>query len=137
MADPIAGMTTHVITGLLTTLITAGSVRTAATDTLVVLALALIMVAAIGLTFARSAVTRLHFLAPASTVALPIFGLAAIINQGLTLGSAAVAVSVAAAALSAPVLTTSIGRLVAAEDADGGRAADPRVGDEPAREGTE
>jgi multisubunit Na+/H+ antiporter MnhG subunit len=86
---------------------------------LIVLALAVVMVASAGVVTARSAVTRLHFLAPCSTLALPLLGIAAIIHQGLTLGSAAIAVSVAAAALSAPVLTTSIARLVTAEDGAG------------------
>lgn len=95
-----------------------GAVRSGVVDGLVVLALLVITVAAVGLVITSNPVTRLHFLAPASTLALPCFGLAAMISEGLSLGTAAIALTVAAAALSAPVLTVSIARLVSAEETD-------------------
>lgn len=96
-------------------------------DILVALALVIMSITAIGMLTARQTITRLHFLAPASTLALPLFGIAAVINFGLTLGSAAVAVAILACALSAPALATSMARLAAAEDeayATGGDADD-------------
>ncbi|GAB3926582.1 hypothetical protein GCM10011575_07940 [Microlunatus endophyticus] len=105
------------MTGLLTGL-ALGALRAGMVDVLVILALLVITIAAVGLVLAHDPVTRLHFLAPASTLALPCFGAAAVIEQGLGLGSAAIVLTVVAGALSSPVLTTSIARLVAAEDAD-------------------
>lgn len=102
-------------------LITALSIptaRSAVVDGLVILSLVLMTVAAIGLVSSRSPVTRLHFLAPASTLALPCFGIAAMISEGLSLGTATIALTVAAGALSAPVLTTSIARLISAQETD-------------------
>lgn len=122
MMDPAIGMII---------VLAIGTVRTVVSDALVILALAAIVVTGVGISAARSPVTRLHFLAPASTIALPLFGIGAIINQGLTLGSAAIAVSVIAGALSAPVLTTSIARLVAAEESDDAR---DMIGEESAEE---
>jgi len=94
-----------------------GALRGGVADVLVILALLLMTVAASGLVLAKEPVTRLHFLAPASTLALPCFGIAAILAQGPSLGSAAIAVAVAAAALSAPALTTSIARLISSAEA--------------------
>lgn len=113
MADPMTGL----ITGLVGPLMVAGA-RTVLVDVLVTLALVVLGITAVGMTIGRSPLTRLHFLAPAGTLALPLFGLAAVISQGLTLGSTAIALAVIAGALSSPVLTTSIARLVAAEDGD-------------------
>lgn len=104
---------TDLITGL-----SIGAVRSGVVDGLVVLALLVITVAAVGLVVTRNPVTRLHFLAPASTLALPCLGIAAMINEGLSLPTATIALTVAAGALSAPVLTVSIARLVSAETSD-------------------
>ena len=103
----------ELITGL-----AVGAVRSGIVDGLIILALLILTIAGIGLVVGRTPTTRLHFLAPASTLALPCFGLAAVIDQGLSLGSAAIALAVLAGALSAPVLTTSIARLVASEHTD-------------------
>lgn len=105
MVEPIIGLSISVV-------------RSGIVDGLVILALLMITVAAVGLVVARNPITRLHFLAPASTLALPCFGIAAMINEGLSLGTATIALTVVAGALSAPVLTTSIARLISAEDAD-------------------
>lgn len=128
MADPMTGL----ITELIGTLMVAGA-RTVVVDVLVVLALVVLVVTAVGMTIGRSPLTRLHFLAPAGTLALPLFGLAAVISQGLTLGSTAIALAVIAGALSSPVLTTSIARLVAAEDA-GDEKGDAEDGDDEAHD---
>lgn len=114
MADPA----TALITGLLTRL-GIGTARTVLIDVLVIAALVVVVITAVGMTIGRSPLTRLHFLAPAGTLALPLFGLAAVISQGLSLGSTAIAVAVVAGALSSPVLATSIARLVAAENGTG------------------
>lgn|GEM_PF-5930585 len=100
-----------------------GGLRPTLVDILVILALAVLVISAVGMISGRNVVTRLHFLAPVTTLALPLFGIAAMIDLGPTLGSAAVAVSVAAAALSAPMLTTSIARLITARDGASGRSA--------------
>lgn len=111
MADPMLGL----ITGLVGPL-PVGGVRTVVIDGLVIVALALLVITAVGMMIGRSPLTKLHFLAPAGTLALPLFGLAAVISQGLTLGSAAIALAVIGGGLSSPVLTISIARLVAAEN---------------------
>lgn len=111
MADPMLGL----ITGLVGSL-PVGGVRTVVIDGLVIVALALLVITAVGMMIGRSPLTKLHFLAPAGTLALPLFGLAAVISQGLTLGSAAIALAVIGGGLSSPVLTISIARLVAAEN---------------------
>lgn len=84
-------------------------------DVLVIIALMVITIAAIGLIRTENPITRLHFVAPTSTLALPCFGLAAIIEEGFRLGSAAIALAIAAGALSAPVLTIAIARVITAE----------------------
>lgn len=114
----ITGLITDLVPGLLTPL-GIGTARTVLIDVLVVAALVVVVITAVGLTIGRSPLTRLHFLAPAGTLALPLLGLAAVISQGPTLGSTAIAVAVVAGALSSPVLATSIARLVAAENGTG------------------
>jgi multisubunit Na+/H+ antiporter MnhG subunit len=95
------------------------SIRTGAVDALVIAALILVSWSAVGMLIARRPITRLHFLAPITTVALPLFGLAAMITIGPTLGSAAVALTVAVTALSGPVLSTAIGHaMIIDESAD-------------------
>jgi len=105
MGEPITGLSVAVL-------------RSGIVDGLVILALLLMTVAAVGLVVARNPITRLHFLAPASTLALPCFGIAAMISEGLSLGTATIALTIVAGALSSPVLTTSIARLMSAEEAD-------------------
>lgn len=95
-----------------------GVVRSGVVDGLVILSLLLILIAGAGLVAAREPITRLHFLAPASTLALPCIGVAAMIDEGFSLSTATIALAVAAASLSSPVLTISIARLISAEDAD-------------------
>lgn len=123
MADQPIGL----ITGLLGPLMV-GGVRTIVVDVLVMLSLLVLVITAVGMTVGRSPLTRLHFLAPAGTLGLPLLGLAAVISQGPTLGSSAIALAVIAGALSSPVLTTSIARLVAAEN--GGVEVDDAVMDD-------
>ena len=95
------------------------SIRTGVVDALVIAALILVSWSAVGMLIARRPITRLHFLAPITTVALPLFGLAAMITIGPTLGSAAVALTVAATALSGPMLSTAIGHAMIIDESGG------------------
>lgn len=115
MADRLSGL----ITGLVGPL-QIGGVRTVVVDVLVLASLLVLVITGVGMTVGRSPMTRLHFLAPAGTLALPLLGLAAVISQGPTLGSTAIALAVIAAGLSSPLLTTSIARLMATENNDNG-----------------
>ena len=79
------------------------------------LAVLVIAYASIGALMARSPLAKLHFLAPATTIAVPLFGIAALIYFGIGLAGAAVAVVALVVAFTGPSLTTAIGRALAAE----------------------
>lgn len=80
-----------------------------------VLAVLVVAYASVGALTARSPLAKLHFLAPVTTIAVPLFGVAAVIFFGIGLGGAAVAVVALVVAFSGPSLTTAIGRALAAE----------------------
>lgn len=73
-------------------------------------ALLVALLAGAGVLLARQPISRLHFLAVATTVALPLLAAAAVVEQGLSLTSAAVAVIALVGALSGPALAVAIGR---------------------------
>jgi multisubunit Na+/H+ antiporter MnhG subunit len=73
-------------------------------------AVLVVLLAGAGVLVARQPVSRLHFLAVATTVALPLLAAAAVVQQGLSLTSAAVAVIALVGALSGPALAIAIGR---------------------------
>ncbi|BCT74903.1 hypothetical protein SCMU_07450 [Sinomonas cyclohexanicum] len=79
------------------------------------LALLVVAYASCGALLARTALDRLHFLAPVTTLAVPLFSLAAVIAFGVSLGSATVLAVALVAAGSGPAVTAAVGRAVAAE----------------------
>ena len=71
--------------------------------------------AGVGALWARAPLAKLHFLAPVTTLAVPLFCIAAVVHFGVSLGSAtAVLIAIVAAASGSPV-TTAIGRALAEE----------------------
>ena len=79
------------------------------------LAVLLVVYASCGALFARTALARLHFLAPVTSLALPLVALAAIIAFGVSLGSATVLAIALVGSLSGPAVTAAVGRAIAAE----------------------
>ncbi|MDP9882668.1 uncharacterized membrane protein YoaK (UPF0700 family) [Sinomonas atrocyanea] len=79
------------------------------------LAILVVAYAAGGALLARTPLGRLHFLAPVTTLAVPLLAVAAVLALGVSLGSASVLVTAAAIALSGPALTAAVGRALAAE----------------------
>ena len=87
------------------------------------LAVLLVAYAGVGALLARSPLARLHFLAPVTTLAAPLFCVAAVIQFGVSLGSATVVAIALAVAVSGSPVTTAIGRALAQEQgADVGRS---------------
>lgn len=82
---------------------------------LVVIALVVVAFCAVGVVVARRPLTRLHFLAPVTTIAAPLFCIAAAIETGFTLGSATIVAIGLVLAFGSPVLTAAVGRALAAD----------------------
>lgn len=80
-----------------------------------VLAVAVVAFAGIGALLARKPLATLHFLAPLTTLAVPLFAVAVMLNLGLSLGSATVAAIAVVVAVSGPAVTVAIGRTLAEE----------------------
>ncbi|NUP74891.1 MAG: hypothetical protein HOQ07_09645 [Sinomonas sp.] len=78
-------------------------------------AVLIVAYAGFGALLARTPLDKLHFLAPVTTLAVPLFSVAAIIAFGVSLGSATMAVIALGVALSGPAVTTAIGRTLADE----------------------
>ncbi|WP_334172231.1 monovalent cation/H(+) antiporter subunit G [Sinomonas sp.] len=79
------------------------------------LAVLVVAYASVGALMARSPLARLHFLAPVSAIAVPLFAVSAFLYFGVSLGGAAVVVIALVVAFTGPALTTAIGRALAAE----------------------
>ncbi|WP_138445061.1 monovalent cation/H(+) antiporter subunit G [Sinomonas susongensis] len=79
------------------------------------LAVLVVAYASLGAVLARSPLARLHFLAPVTAIAVPLFAVAGVIYFGASLGGAAVAVVALVIAFTGPSMTTAIGRALAAE----------------------
>lgn len=79
---------------------------------LIIAALLAVLLAGVGVLLAPRAVSRLHFLAAVTTVALPLFCLAGIVQQGVSSTSATLLLIGAIGALSGPVMSMAIGRLL-------------------------
>jgi multisubunit Na+/H+ antiporter MnhG subunit len=79
------------------------------------LAVLIVAYAAGGAFLARSPLARLHFLAPVTTLAVPLLAVASVLSLGVSLGSASIIVTAAALAVSGPALTAAVGRSLAAE----------------------
>jgi multicomponent Na+:H+ antiporter subunit G len=84
---------------------------------LVLLALAALVVvlSAVGLVAAPSVLPRLHFIAPVTSLAAPLVGVAYVVDQGIGLAAGLVLLVVSVLALTGPPLGAAIGRLAAAE----------------------
>lgn len=85
------------------------------TAVLVIAALAVVAFSAVGALVARRPLTRLHFLAPITTIAFPLFSVAAALATGLNLGTATIVVIAVVVAFASPVLTAAVARALAAE----------------------
>jgi multicomponent Na+:H+ antiporter subunit G len=91
------------------------SAREIAVAVLLGLAGLVVVLAALGLVAAPGALARLHFVTPVTSVAGPLVGVAAAVDQGLGLTSGLVLLTVALLAATGPVLGAAVGRLAAAE----------------------
>lgn len=80
------------------------------------LAVLIVAYAACGALLARSPLARLHFLAPVTTLAVPLLCLAAVVSLGVSLGSATIGAIAAVVAVSSPALTAAVGRALASEE---------------------
>ena len=74
-----------------------------------------VVLSAVGLVAAPSALSRLHFIAPVTSLAAPLVGVAYVVDQGPGLAAGLVLVVVGLLALTGPPLGAAIGRLAAAE----------------------
>lgn len=85
---------------------------------LVLLAAAALIVAlsALGLVAAPSILPQLHFVAPITSLAAPLVGVAYLVDQGIGLSAGLVLATVGLLALTGPPLGAAIGRLAAAEE---------------------
>jgi multicomponent Na+:H+ antiporter subunit G len=79
------------------------------------LAALVVVLSAVGLIAARSALSRLHFVTPVTSVAAPLVGIAYVVDQGIGLAAGLVLATVAVLVLTGPPLGAAIGRLAAAE----------------------
>jgi multicomponent Na+:H+ antiporter subunit G len=91
------------------------SAREIAVAVLLGLAGLVVVLAALGLVAAPGALARLHFVTPVTSVAGPLVGVAAAVDQGLGPTSGLVLLTVALLAATGPVLGAAVGRLAAAE----------------------
>ena len=82
---------------------------------LVLVALAIVVFCAVGALVARRPLTRLHFLAPVTTIAVPLFCLGAALPTGFTLGTATIVAIAVVVAAGSPVLTAAVARALAAD----------------------
>jgi multicomponent Na+:H+ antiporter subunit G len=82
---------------------------------LLVLAALIVILSAVGLVAAPSTLPRLHFIAPVTSLAAPLVGVAYAVDQGIGLAAGLVLLVVALLALTGPPLGAAIGRLAAAE----------------------
>jgi multisubunit Na+/H+ antiporter MnhG subunit len=69
----------------------------------------------VGAVLAREPLARLHFLAPVTTLGVPLFSVAAVIYFGFSLGSATIILIALVAAFGGPAVTIAVGRSLAAE----------------------
>jgi multisubunit Na+/H+ antiporter MnhG subunit len=79
------------------------------------LAALVVVLSAVGLVAAPSALARLHFIAPVTSLAAPLVGVAYVVDQGIGLAAGLVLLIVGLLALTGPPLGAAIGRLAAAE----------------------
>jgi multicomponent Na+:H+ antiporter subunit G len=80
---------------------------------LISLAAALVVLSAVGLLLVGEPFVRLHFIAPAATIAAPLVCVAVMLDQGHTRTTAKVAVIAVLLVVTQPVVTTVTGRAIA------------------------
>jgi multisubunit Na+/H+ antiporter MnhG subunit len=79
------------------------------------LAALVVVLSAVGLVAAPSALSRLHFIAPVTSLAAPLVGVAYVVDQGIGLAAGLALLVAGLLALTGPPLGAAIGRLAAAE----------------------
>lgn len=80
---------------------------------LVAAALAVVLFCSVGAVVAQHPLTRLHFLAPVTTIAVPLFCIAAALATGPTLGTATIVLIGLVLAIGSPVLSSAVARALA------------------------
>lgn len=80
------------------------------------LAVLIVAFGSVGALLAREPLAKLHFLAPVTSLAAPLFAVAAMIYFGFSLGSAAIVLIALVVAFSGPAVTIAIARTLAAEE---------------------
>ncbi|GAB3164675.1 hypothetical protein GCM10027258_86560 [Amycolatopsis stemonae] len=80
---------------------------------LVFAGVAVVVVSAVAMLRARTLLTRLHLLAPVTTLGAPLVGAGLALANGWNLGSAAILLTVALLAVTGPVLQSAVGRVEA------------------------
>ncbi|MGW4521857.1 monovalent cation/H(+) antiporter subunit G [Amycolatopsis sp. NPDC004378] len=80
---------------------------------LVFAGVAVVVVSAVTMLRARTLLTRLHLLAPVTTLGAPLVGAGLALANGWNLGSAAILLTVALLAVTGPVLQSAVGRVEA------------------------
>lgn len=86
---------------------------TVAAQVLVFAGVAVVVVSALAMLRARTLFTRLHLLAPVTTLGGPLVGLGLGLANGWTLGSGAILLTVVLLAVTGPVLQSAAGRVEA------------------------
>ncbi|MDQ0028426.1 monovalent cation/H(+) antiporter subunit G [Arthrobacter bambusae] len=69
----------------------------------------------VGAVLAREPLAKLHFLAPVTTLGVPLFSIAAVIYFGISLGSATIILIALVVAFGGPAVTIAVGRSLADE----------------------
>lgn len=80
---------------------------------LVFAGVAVVVVSALAMLRARTLLTRLHLLAPVTTLGAPLVGLGLALGNGFTLVSGAILLTVVLLAVTGPVLQSAAGRVEA------------------------
>ncbi|VVJ25186.1 Uncharacterised protein [Amycolatopsis camponoti] len=86
---------------------------TVAAQVLVFAGVAVVVLSALAMLRARTLLTRLHLLAPVTTLGGPLVGLGLALANGWTLGSGAILLTVVLLAVTGPVLQSAAGRVEA------------------------
>lgn len=85
-------------------------------DGFVVVGAVVAIVASVGALLAREPLDRLHFVTPVTSLATPIVALGLALREGVTLAAALIGVTALVVALTGPVLSAAVGRVLARDD---------------------
>ncbi|WP_116204706.1 cation:proton antiporter [Amycolatopsis circi] len=86
---------------------------TLAAQILVFAGVFIVLASAVGLVRAKDLLTRLHLLAPATTLGAPLIGIGLVLVNGVQLGSGAILATVVLLAVTSPILQAATARLEA------------------------